>query len=84
MKPYWLRNDITFDYDGNYSESTLRDTILRNINLVSHSSLQASKLFKKNNFLNFLSTQTTVNTEAISILSEDKSKSETIETEIAS
>lgn len=57
MKPYRLRSDITFEYEWDYIESTLRDTILRNISLVSHSSLQASTLLKKENLLNFISTQ---------------------------
>lgn len=56
MKPYRLRNDINFEYEGKYTEATLKEMILRHISLVSHSSLQASKLFKKDNFNEFLQT----------------------------
>ena len=58
MKPYWLQNNIDISYTGSYTEATLRDIVLRNISLVSHSSLQAKKLFNTQNFLNFLRTQT--------------------------
>ena len=82
MKPYWLRNDITFDYSGDYIESTLRDTILKNISLVSHSSLQASKLFQKDNFLNFLATKKTITRDTVpteEILLEEQTETTTEE-----
>lgn len=64
MKPYWLQKDIDLSYTGNYTEATLRDIILRNISLVSHSSLQAKQLFNKENFLKFIATQKDIFSES--------------------
>ena len=65
MKPYRLRNDIELPYTGDYTESSLRDIILKNISLVSHNNIKASTLLSKENFLNFLATQKDITSQQV-------------------
>ena len=65
MKPYRLRNDIELPYTGDYTESSLRDIILKNISLVSHNNIKASTLLNKENFLNFLATQKDITSQQV-------------------
>jgi hypothetical protein len=52
-------------YTGDYTESSLRDIILKNISLVSHNNIKASTLLNKENFLNFLATQKDITSQQV-------------------
>ncbi len=57
MKPYWLRSDVIFNYTGDYSETNLRDIIIKNVSTVSRNQIKGRDLIKPSNIINFIKQQ---------------------------